>query len=171
MTTDLRYPIGPFSWPTTITPEDRAGWISTFAETPAKLRVAVADLTDVQLETPYRPEGWTIRQTVHHMADSHMNLYLRVRFGLTEEAPLIKPYAEAAWAELADAAAGPVELSLKILEGVHGRLQLLFASLSEEQWQRVFVHPENGSRRLEETLALYAWHSEHHLAHIANAKR
>lgn len=171
MTTDLRYPIGPFSWPTTITAEDRAGWIATFVETPAKLRASVAGLSDAQLETPYRPEGWTIRQTVHHMADSHMNLYLRFRFGLTEEAPLIKPYAEAAWAELADAATGPVELSLMILEGVHGRLQLLFASLSEEQWQRVFVHPENGSRRLEETIALYAWHSEHHLAHIANAKR
>jgi uncharacterized damage-inducible protein DinB len=166
---DLQYPIGRFQWPTRITPEDRRHWISALAAFPAQLRAAVSPLTPSQLDSLYRPGGWTLRQTVHHVADSHMNSYIRFRLALTEDAPIIKPYDEARWAELPDAAQAEVDLSLVLLSALHLRWVILLESLSDEQWQRPFVHPELGPRRLEETLALYAWHGAHHLAHITNA--
>lgn len=164
--TDRQYPIGRFQWPTTITPEDRREWINALAALPGQLRMAVAPLTDAQLATPYRPGGWTLRQTIHHIADSHMNSYVRFRLAITENAPVIKPYDEARWAELSDAANAEVDISIVLLSALHLRWVLLLESLSEEQWQRTFVHPDHGPRRLDETLALYAWHGAHHLAHI-----
>ncbi|MCX6605606.1 MAG: bacillithiol transferase BstA [Acidobacteria bacterium] len=166
---DPRYPIGQFTWPEAITPADRRKLLNALAATPELLRAAVEGLTPAQLETPYRPGGWTIRQTVHHVADSHINAYLRCRFALTEDAPVIKPYAEELWAELSDAATAEVDISLLLLTALHMRWVLLLESLTEAQWQRTFVHPVLGPRRLEETLALYAWHGTHHIAHITNA--
>jgi uncharacterized damage-inducible protein DinB len=165
-TTDPRYPIGRFEWPTAITPENRREWIDALAALPGQLRTAVAPLTPAQLATPYRPGGWTLRQTIHHVADSHMNSYIRFRFALTEDAPVIKPYDEARWAELSDAATAEVDISIVLLSALHLRWVLLLESLNEEQWQRTFVHPDHGPRRLDETLALYAWHGAHHLAHV-----
>jgi len=166
---DLQYPLGRFEWPTHITPEDRHQWINALADLPGQLRAAVAPLTAAQLATPYRPGGWTLRQTIHHVADSHMNSYIRFRLALTEDAPIIKPYDEARWAELPDAAHAEVDLSLVLVSALHARWVTLLKSLASEQWQRTFVHPELGPRRLEETLALYAWHGAHHLAHITGA--
>jgi hypothetical protein len=166
---NLQYPIGRFQWPTAITAQDRRQWIDALAALPSQLRTAVAPLTEAQLATPYRPGGWTLRQTIHHVADSHMNSYVRFRLALTEDAPVIKPYDEARWAELADAANAEVDISIVLLSALHLRWVLLLESLTEEQWQRTFVHPDHGPRRLDETLALYAWHGAHHLAHITGA--
>jgi uncharacterized damage-inducible protein DinB len=138
----------------------------TLGELPQDLRAAVDGLDDEQLDTPYREGGWTVRQVVHHMADSHMNCYLRIKFALTEDAPTIKPYDEKMWAGLHDGADAPVEWSLTLVEALHARLLMLLHSLKAEQWQRVFVHPENGSLGLQTVALLYAWHSRHHVAHI-----
>ena len=138
---DLRYPIGPMPLPEQITTEERRGWIRDIAETPAKLRAAVAGLSERQLEEPYRPGGWTIRQVVHHVPDSHLNMYVRFKLALTEETPTIKPYDEARWATLPDVAATPVEVSLQLLESLHVRWVALMAGLSEGEWARDFRHP------------------------------
>ncbi len=170
MRPDPRYPIGEFSFPETTSTEQRRAWIRDLAETPARVRAAVSGLSEQQLDTPYRPGGWTVRQVVHHMADSHMNSYVRFRLALTEDSPTIKPYDEASWALLADASTMPVEPSLSLLEGLHGRWVRLLESMSETDFLRVFHHPENGMIRLDQNLAHYAWHGKHHVAHILSVR-
>ncbi len=150
---------------------DIVEWRTNLAELPARLGAAVAGLSVAQLDTPYRDGGWTVRQTVHHIADSHLNAYCRFRLALTEDSPTIKPYKEALWAELPDALSQPIAPSLQIIDGVHTRLVPLIDSLTVEQWQRGFVHPEHGrTMSLAQTAALYSWHSRHHVAHIANLR-
>jgi uncharacterized damage-inducible protein DinB len=168
METDPRYPIGRFQRPASATAADREAWIATLAEAPARFRAAVRNLTDSQLDTPYRPGGWTVRQVVHHVADSHLNSYVRFRLALTEPDPIVKPYDEAQWAELADARTLPVEVSLQLLESLHSRWVALLRSLSPADFERTFQHPKMGQLTLNTNLALYAWHSRHHEAHIAS---
>lgn len=169
---DLRYPIGKFELKTGgITEADRAGWIGQLAAAAGEIRAAVQDLSPGQLDTPYRPGGWTVRQVVHHLPDSHLNSYVRFRLALTEDEPLIKPYQEDRWAELSDARTGPVEPSLALLESLHERWVLLLRSLGPADWQRRFRHPERGTVSLEWNLGLYAWHCRHHLAHITGLRR
>jgi len=140
------------------------------AETPEQLRNALDRLNDLQLNTPYREGGWTVRQLVHHIADSHMNAFIRVRLALTEDSPRITAYDEAAWAELHDAKVAPVEWSLELVESLHARWVMMLQGLSEAQWKRAFVHPERGVRTVEEATLDYAWHSRHHLAHIVHLR-
>jgi hypothetical protein len=168
---DLRYPVGRFKPPDNITAADTASWLRDIEALPANLRHAVADLNDAQLDTPYRPGGWTVRQVVHHLPDSHMNSYSRFRLALTEDSPTIKPYDEAAWAELVDAKTAPIEPSLALLESLHARWTILLGSLTETDLARTFRHPELGKVRLDWTLGSYAWHSRHHVAHITNLRR
>lgn len=163
---DLRYPTGKFHWPQSVSPGELSSMIAAIAVVPAQARDAVAGLNAAQLDTPYRDGGWTPRQMIHHVADSHINSYIRFRFALTEDAPTIKPYAEDRWAELADAKAGPVETSLAILDGLHARWTTLLRSFGEAEWARTFVHPENGVMRLDLAVALYAWHGNHHITQI-----
>lgn len=166
MTTDLSYPIGPFVAPATFAAADRAAALTTLAELPARLRLACAGLTDAQLDTPYRPGGWTVRQVVHHVADSHMHAYARLKFALTEDNPTIKPYAEQVWAELSDARHAPVALSLDLLEAVHARLVWALRSLEPAAFARQLFHPERGGMSIDDYLVLYYWHSRHHTAHV-----
>ena len=168
---DPRYPIGRFAWPSSVTPEDRAGYIARIAAAPARLRAAIEGLTDAQLDTPYRPGGWSIRQVVHHVPDSHLNAYIRFKLALTEEEPTIKPYDEAAWAQLSDSAKTPLETSLRLLEALHERWVVLLNGITDAQWKRRFRHPELGPVVLEGQLALYAWHGDHHIAHVERAIR
>jgi uncharacterized damage-inducible protein DinB len=168
--TDLRYPIGKFHYGGPPTEEQKHNCLNEIAETPAKLREAVKGLTDAQLDTPYRPGGWTVRQVVHHVPDSHLNSYVRFKLALTEDEPTIKPYAEDRWAELADTKATPVEVSLTLLESLHDRWIRLLQSLRAEDWKRSFRHPELGLVTLEKTLALYAWHGRHHVAQITSLR-
>ncbi|HLA76252.1 MAG TPA: bacillithiol transferase BstA [Vicinamibacteria bacterium] len=167
---DLRYPVGKFVAPAAVTADERAAFTLQIEELPARLRAAVSGLTEPQLDTPYRPEGWRVRQVVHHLADSHLNALVRFKLALTEDEPAIKTYAEARWAELPDARSAPVEWSLALLESLHQRWVLLLRGLSEEQWSRAFRHPDHGRVGLERTLALYAWHGRHHLAHITSLR-
>lgn len=167
---DLRYPIGKFSVEGEITPDRREDWISQIAEAPSLLRSALGGLSDEQLATPYRPSGWTLRQLAHHMADSHMNSYVRFRLALTEDEPTIKPYHEDRWAELDDARTAPVEVSLALLDSLHARWVLLLGSLADADWKRTFRHPERGLMTLERNLALYAWHGRHHIAHVTGLR-
>lgn len=167
MPDNLRYPIGQFSVDGEITPAERELWIAQIAEAPRLFRAALAGLTDAQLETPYRPGGWTLRQLAHHVPDSHLNSYARFRLALTEERPVIKPYDQERWAELADARTAPVELSLSLLDALHARWVVLLRSIAGDAWQRKFLHPELGEMTLERNLALYAWHGRHHTAHIS----
>lgn len=166
---DPRYPVGKFQVPETFTPEDRNNAISTLGELPTEMRNAFEGLSNSQINTPYREGGWTLRQVVHHVADSHMNAFIRLRLALTEDWPVIKPYKQDAWAVLHDVSA-PVEWSLQIIESVHARWVMLLQSMDEGQWQRGFVHPENGRIGLEHAVMLYAWHSRHHLAHITHLR-
>jgi uncharacterized damage-inducible protein DinB len=166
---DPRYPIGSFEEPLHITHPDRLAAIATLAEAPGRLRQAREGLSASQLDTPYREGGWTIRQLLHHVADSHMNALIRVRLALTEDWPTIKPYNEGAWAELADSEA-PVEWSLGLLDGIHARWVLLLESLDESQFQRGYVHPESGPSTVERATLMYAWHSRHHTAHITQLR-
>lgn len=166
---DPRYPIGKFERPEIITPDDRTRAVSTLAELPEMLRNAVEGLDTAQLSTPYREGGWTVRQVVHHIADSHMNASIRMRLALTEDWPTIKPYDEKAWATLRDYAA-PIEWSLELVESLHARWVMLLQSLSEEQWQRGFRNPETGPMTLELMVLVYAWHSMHHVAHITHLR-
>jgi hypothetical protein len=163
---DFRYPVGRFRFPDAVSAEDLAAFMTQIADAPARMRAAVAGLDDGQLDTRYRPGGWTVRQVVHHVPDSHMNSYVRFRLALTEDDPVIKPYEEALWAELADARAMPIEPSLVLLESLHARWLPLLRSMSEAEWKRSFRHPELGPVRLEQNAALYAWHSRHHVGHI-----
>jgi hypothetical protein len=168
---DLSYPIGKFAPPDAVGPDERRKWIDILAAAPARLRAAVDGLTASQLDTPYRPNGWTVRQVVHHLADSHMHSYIRYRLALTEENPTIKPYDQEKWAELPDAHSGPVETSLVVLEGMHSRWVALLQSMSAADFERTFFHPERGQVRLDATLALYAWHCRHHESHITGLRK
>ena len=167
---DPRYPIGHCQTPPTITSAHLEEAIATIADLPTRLREATRHLSDAQFDTPYREGGWTVRQLIHHVADSHMNALIRVHLALTEDWPTIKPYREAAWAELADSTA-PAEWSLTILDALHARWTMLLRSLDDSQWERGFVHPERGRSNLKEATLLYEWHSRHHLAHITELKR
>lgn len=168
---DLRYPIGKFAQSGNITEEQRAAWILDIEELPALFRKAVEGLSEEQLRTPYRDGGWTIRQVVHHVADSHMNSYIRYKLALTEENPTIKPYEEGLWAELSDTDEEPVETSLQLLDSLHRRWAKLLRSMTEEQFGRTFYHPgSKESVRLDRNLGLYSWHGKHHLAHITGLK-
>jgi DinB superfamily len=166
---DPRYPVGRFERPEAITPDERNGAIATLAELPELLRNAVDGLDGTQLNTPYRTGGWTVRQVVHHVADSHMNAFIRVRLALTEDWPTIKPYDEAAWATLHDSTA-PVEWSLELIESLHARWVMLLQSLEEAEWLRGYKHPESGPANVEMVTLLYAWHSRHHVAHITHLR-
>lgn len=166
----LRYPVGRFQ-KSTIGAAHRAVSIATLRELPSALRQAVAGLGEEQLATPYRDGGWTVLQTVHHVADSHLNAYSRFRLALTQEWPAVFAYDEGKWAELADARTAPLALSSSIVDGVHARWVLLLESLSEADFARGYVHPENGRQTLDEALAVYAWHSRHHTAHITGLRR
>lgn len=168
---DLRYPIGPFDIAAPVAPETRPELIDQIATAPARLREAVRGLSGDQLDTPYRPGGWTVRQTVHHVADSHMNSYVRLRLALTEEEPTIKPYDEAKWAELEDARTLPVEISLGLLDSLHHRWVALLKSLSDADFARTIRHSVLGVVRLDTNLALYAWHGRHHAAHITGLRQ
>lgn len=163
-TGDPRYPIGPPQFQTGA--ESRRQAVQAIAELPGRLTVAVAGLSAVQLDTPYRDGGWTLRQLTHHVADSHLNAYTRLRLALTEDWPVIKPYQEAAWAELADARTLPVEISLALLAPLHTRWTTLLTSLDEAAWLRGYTHPENGRTTVEAMTALYSWHGRHHTAHV-----
>lgn len=172
MTEDLRYPIGQFRYEGEPDQHRREQWIEEIAATPAHLRAAVAGLSPQQLDTPYRDKGWTIRQVVHHLPDSHLNAYTRIKLALTEDVPVIKPYEEARWAELPDGRTAPIELSLNLLESLHHRWVLLLRQLTPADLRRRFIHPQHGRPiELQETLALYAWHGRHHVAHITSLRR
>jgi hypothetical protein len=164
--TDLRYPVGKLTYDPDISHGKRTAWIRQIAETPAALRAAVAGLSDAQLDTPYRPDGWTVRQVVHHVPDSHMNAYVRFKWTMTEENPTIKPYHEAAWANLADTKFTPIATSLDLLEALHRRLVVLLESMKPEDFARPLVHPDNGPMTADRLLQVYAWHGRHHVAHI-----
>ena len=165
-TPDLRYPVGEFRFPASVSAQDLTRFIEQIAQAPSCLRAAIASLGDAQLDTPYRPGGWTVRQVAHHVPDSHINSYVRFRLALTEDQPVIKPYEESRWAELADARTLPLEPSLALLENLHARWVPLLRSLSLADWKRSFRHPELGLVSLENNAALYAWHGRHHVAHI-----
>ncbi len=163
--TDLRYPIGKFTPPGAISETQRTDAVAAIAALPGELRLAVGGMTDAQLDTPYRPHGWTVRQVVHHLPDSHLNSYIRLKLALTEDRPTIGTYDEARWAELPDAQA-PIAFSLALLDSLHERWVYLFRALEEPAWSRRFHHPELGEVRVDELAALYAWHGRHHVAHI-----
>jgi hypothetical protein len=167
---DLRYPIGKFKVGNKVTDIERLKFIEDIAETPAKLRAAVAGLSAEQLDTPYRPGGWTVRQVAHHLPESHMNAFIRFKLALTEEQPTIKPYDQERWAELGDVRTTPVETSLVLLESLHHRWVLLLRSLNPRDFARSFNHPELGVVTLDKNLALYAWHGRHHIAHITSLR-
>ncbi len=168
----LKYPIGKFQKPTTITKDLLQQWIYDISTFPERLKKEVNHLTDVQLDTQYRPEGWTIRQVVNHCADSHMNALARLKLALTEEQPTIKPYIESKWAELADSKNMPIAPALLMIEGIHERWAVVLNNLKEDDFARTFVHPEHGKVfRLDENTSLYAWHCNHHLAHITETKK
>jgi uncharacterized damage-inducible protein DinB len=170
MTADLRYPIGKFESVTNLTDEQRKQCIDAIAEAPMRLVAAVADLKPAQLDTPYRPGGWTVRQLVHHIADSHMNAVSRFKLTLTEDEPTIKSYEEGLWAELADTRTPPIEVSLALLENLHTRWVVLLRSLRPVDWPRKFRHPEWGAATVDFLLAQYAWHGRHHIAHITSLR-
>ncbi len=168
---DPRYPTGKFAMPPQITPARRQEAIEEIASLPAKLRAAVKGLDEAQLDTPYREGGWTLRQVVHHVPDSHINAFVRLKLALTEDKPSIKPYNEAAWAELADSKAAPIESSQTLLDSVHARWDRLWRSLTPEHFARVLVHPEHGERNVDWLLFLYEWHGKHHTAHITELRK
>ena len=167
---DLRYPIGKFTYEGPSTEEQKQNHINDIEQAPAHLRAALKGLSDQQLDTPYRPEGWTLRQVAHHVPDSHLNAYVRFKLALTEDAPTIKPYAEDLWAQLGDTQTTPVEVSLTLLDSLHTRWVRLLRSLKAEDWRRTFRHPQLGEVSLEKNLVLYAWHGRHHVAHITGLR-
>ena len=170
-TLDLRFPTGKFQRPPSLDEAGRARAIEIIAATPARLREAVHGLTDAQIDTEYRPGGWTIRQVVHHVADSHLNAYVRFKLALTEDEPTIKPYDEALWAELADVKTVPIATSLTQLETIHERWLAVLRAMTPADFERMLVHPETGRQRLDQVLALYAWHGPHHTAHVTSLRQ
>jgi len=168
---DLRYPIGKYDRSKgPKTPEERKHLIDSIAETPERLQQAVTGLNGKQLDTPYREGGWTVRQVAHHLADSHMNAYVRYKLALTEENPTIKPYDEAAWADLADSRVTPIDVSLALMEHLHSRWVVLLRSMKADEWERKLTHPEAGVMSLNDMLGMYAWHGSHHVAHITGLR-
>lgn len=161
----LRYPIGRFRIDGESSAEKRAAWIAAIEDLPRRLAEAVSGLDDARLDTPYRPGGWTVRQLVHHVADSHMNAYVRLKLALTEQAPAIKGYDEKLWAELPDSRLD-VEISLALIDALHARWSVLLRSMKDETFRRQWLHPEHGARDLDFLVQLYAWHSRHHVAHV-----
>ena len=163
---DLRFPIGKLDRKSQLSADERRAAVDAIAAAPRELRRAVKGLTDAQLDTPYRPGGWTVRQLVHHVADSHMNAYGRFRLAFTEQNPTIRPYDEAKWAELDDARTMPIEVSLTLLDAMHERLVTLLRSSPEDRFQRTLNHSENGSMTVDSLLSMYSWHGRHHTAHV-----
>jgi hypothetical protein len=163
----LKFPIGPFICPKDITKTDLDLWIDTLEQFPKKLEQLVSDLSNLQLDTPYRPEGWTVRQVIHHLADSHHHSYIRFKWALTEDKPIIKYYYEALWAELNDAKSAPIHLSLNHLKAVHAKLVYVLKRLDETELNKSFIHPEHNEEVvLKKNIGIYAWHCNHHYAHI-----
>ena len=168
---DLRYPIGSFAFVSDPSPEQRVAWIRWIADAPAQLRQAVSGLSDSQLDTPFRLDGWTLRQVVHHVPDSHLNAYIRFKLALTEDVPTIKPYDEAAWATLSDARDTPIETSLTLLTSLHERWVGLLRAMAPRDYSRTLNHPDwDAPLSLDTLLALYAWHGPHHTAHITRLR-
>jgi hypothetical protein len=167
---DLSYPIGRLQRPTTLSDTARRTAIDAIAAAPANMRAAIRGLDDTQLDTPYRPGGWTVRQVVHHVPDSHLNAYIRFKWALTEDNPTIRTYDEALWAKLDDTRTTPIETSLTMLEVLHDRWVRLLRSIAPNDYSRTFMHPENGVMTLDGLLATYEWHGEHHVAHIVNLR-
>src|SRR5437588_12835758 len=165
-----RYPIGRFQWTGNLSGEQREACIQKIAELPANLQAAVARLSAQQLDTPYREGGWTVRQVVHQVPDSHLNAYIRCKLALTENTPTIKPYNEDAWARLKDSELTPIEVSLALLEAVHTRWVTLLKALKPQDFERKFNHPERGTQTIDELIALYDWHGNHHLTHITELR-
>lgn len=164
---DLRYPIGQFECPDIITDEVKEDWISVLEHFPTRLELLVKDLTDKQLDTPYREGGWSIRQVVHHCSDSHHHSYIRFKWALTENNPTIKAYNEAKWAELFDTKTSPIDISILHLKAVHAKLVNLLKGLSDTDLERTFFHPESQKTVvLRENIGIYAWHCNHHYEHI-----
>ncbi|MBZ5571328.1 MAG: putative metal-dependent hydrolase [Acidobacteriia bacterium] len=169
---DPRYPVGKFTFSGPINESQRNGYIADIERAPAALRASIKGLSPEQIETPYRDGGWTVRQVVHHVPESHMNAYIRFKLALTEDEPTIKPYMEDRWAKLADVPATPLETSLSLLDSLHDRWVRLLRSLRSEEWKRTFRHPEMGETlNLDKSLALYAWHGRHHVAHITELRK
>ena len=168
--TDPRFPIGKFSFNGNLTEAQKSQYLEDIEHTPVRLRAAVQGLSDQQLNTPYRDGGWTVRQVVHHVPDSHMNAYVRFKLALTEPEPTIRPYMENLWAELPEAKTAPVELSLTLLDTLHKRWAMALRGIVPSDWKRTFRHPELGIVSLEKNLALYAWHGKHHVAHITTLR-
>jgi len=169
--TDLRFPIGKFHRPDAVSEHDRKRFIADIEAAPGLFRAAVTGLSPQQLDTPYREGGWTVRQVIHHVPDSHMNAYVRFKLALTETAPVIKAYEEAEWARLNDTAETPVETSLTLLDCLQKRWAILMKGISPEGWERAYVHPDMGPVPLETALALYAWHGKHHTAHVTELRK
>ncbi|HEU4801035.1 MAG TPA: bacillithiol transferase BstA [Gemmatimonadales bacterium] len=170
MASDPRYPIGPWHWPDAVPAADRARLIQEIADAPSQMRAAVEGLDDAQLDTPYRDGGWTLRQVVHHLPDSHVNSYTRFRLALTEEQPTIRAYREERWAELPDARTLPPGVSLALLDALHERWVVLLRSMTDADFARELVHPEHGVIPLDKMLAMYAWHGRHHVAHVTTLR-
>ena len=168
---DPRFPIGKFSYQGPPTVGQKQQFLDEIERAPANLRAAVAGLSDQQLDTPYRDGGWTVRQVVHHVPDSHLNAYVRLKLALTEDKPTIKPYNEAAWAELADSKSTPIEVSQTLLDSVHVRFVQLWRSMKSEDFARTLVHPEHGERTVDWLLFVYEWHGKHHAAHITELRK
>ena len=167
----LRFPVGPFDVKAPVNLSDMPAFIDEISEAPQHLRVAVAGLSERQLDTPYRPEGWTVRQVAHHLVDSHMNSIVRMKLALTEDEPTIKPYDEKKWAELADSRAAPIVLAVDLIELLHQRWEILLRSLSPDDFERAFLHPEMGRIGMKVAVAFYAWHGTHHIAHITSLRK
>lgn len=168
--TDLRYPVGHFTPDPIPTPETRNRHIERLTALPGLIRKAVTGLNDNQLNTPYREGGWTVQQVVHHVADSHMNAYIRFKWALTENEPTIKAYEEGEWARLKDSELTPVEVSVTMIDSLHARWMVLARSMKAEDFQRKFVHPDSGPHDVDWLLQLYSWHGNHHLAHITSLR-
>jgi uncharacterized damage-inducible protein DinB len=167
---DPRYPVGKFEMPAVVTPERRQQAIAEIASTPTKMRAAVKGLSEAQLDTPYREGGWTVRQVVHHVPDSHVNAYVRLKLALTEDKPTIKTYEEAAWAELPDSKSASIGVSQLLLDAVHARWDRVWRGMKAEDFARKVVHPEHGERSVDWLLFMYEWHGRHHVAHITELR-
>ncbi|HEY9228913.1 MAG TPA: putative metal-dependent hydrolase [Gemmatimonadaceae bacterium] len=167
---DLRFPVGRFARPASLTAAERRAAIDDIANAPASLRAAIRGLDETQLDTPYRPEGWTVRQVVHHVPESHLNAYTRFKLALTEDVPTIKPYDEDAWSKTAEVQTTPIETSLVMLEALHDRWVRLLNTLTPADFERKLNHPENGVMSLDQMLALYSWHGRHHVAHVTSLR-
>jgi uncharacterized damage-inducible protein DinB len=168
---DPRFPTGKLTFDPDVTDDKRRRWIESIRTTPAKLRAAVSGITEPQLDTPYREGGWTIRQVVHHIPESHSNAFIRFKLALTEDAPTIKPYDEDAWAKLPDVSRAPIESSLALVEALHVRWVTLLDVMQDADFRRPLMHPERGQITLDTLLQIYAWHGPHHIGHVEIVRR